>query len=91
MRKGSCCFTESRDTTVKGGRSMDVKNNEGYTNIPEAVAVFRVDRERERLAWIRRKRAGRAIFLIKLFLDFMGYEVVGRISIKERETGCTYK
>ena len=55
---------------------MDVKNNEGYTNIPEAVAVFRV---------------GRAIFLIKLFLDFMGYEVVGRISIKERETGCTYK
>lgn len=70
---------------------MDVKNNEGYTNIPEAVAVFRVDRERERLAWIRRKRAGRAIFLIKLFLDFMGYEVVGRISIKERATGCTYK
>ena len=54
---------------------MDVKNNEGYTNIPEAVAVFRVDRERERLAWIRRKRAGRAIFLVKLFLDFMGYEV----------------
>ena len=45
---------------------MDVKNNEGYTNIPEAVAVFRVDRERERHAWIRRKRAGRAIFLIKL-------------------------
>ena len=50
---------------------MDVKNNEGYTNIPEAVAVFRVDRERERLAWIRRKRAGRAIFLVKLFLDFV--------------------
>lgn len=66
---------------------MNVKNSEGYTNVPEAVAVFRVDRERGQLAWIRKKRAGRAIYLVKLILEFMGYEVVGRICIKERETG----
>lgn len=69
---------------------MNVKNSEGYTNIPEAVAVLRVDRERERVTWVQKKRAGRAIYLVKLILEFMGYEVVGRISIKERETGDTF-
>lgn len=59
------------------------KNSEGYPAPTEGEAIRRVDRPPEDLT--------RAIRLMKFAADCLGFEVVGRIVLRDAETGRVWK
>ena len=67
------------------------KNQEGYSDPTPGIAlsnILRKERQRdaENLATI-----GRLIFVMKQTADLAGFEVVGRITLKDKFTGKEYR
>ena len=59
------------------------KNAEGYPDPTEGEAIRRADRPPEDLSL--------AIRLMKFAADCLGFEVIGRIWLRDKKTGMEYK
>lgn len=59
------------------------KNSEGYPAPTEGEAIRRADRPSEDLS--------RAVRLMKFAADCLGFEVVGRIVMRDAETGRVWR
>lgn len=62
-------------------------NHEGYTDKTAGQAIQRVDAEERR----RNGEAGVLIAMLKQIISLAGFELVGRIELKDRQTGKEYK
>lgn len=64
------------------------KNSEGYADPTAGIALHNIDYEQEagRLALI-----SALIPLLKRQADIVGFEIVGRITLKDKETGREYR
>ncbi|MCI8351896.1 MAG: hypothetical protein HFJ86_12165 [Oscillospiraceae bacterium] len=64
------------------------KNAEGYSDPTAGTALRNIDREQEadRLALI-----SALMPLLKKQADIVGFEIIGRITLKDKETGREYR
>ena len=65
----------------------DKKNMEGYAD-PTAYGGMMAATSGERAA---KKRADNLIGTIKLLADLAGFDIIGRIYLRHRDTGCDFR
>lgn len=62
---------------------MKYKNAEGYSDPTAGIALSRVTKEERNVHDL--------IHIFRLIANLAGFEIVGRITLKNRKTGVTYK
>lgn len=67
------------------------RNAEGYLDPTAGEAYANIEREQRRQEAKRLIAAGRLITLLKQMTELAGFEVVGRITLRDKETGREYR
>lgn len=68
---------------------MGYKNNEGYQDPTAGVAINEVQREDKRKE--HNKTVTTLITMLKQIISLAGFELVGRIVLRDKETGREYR
>lgn len=69
----------------------DRKNSEGYSDPTVYGAEIRMEREKARSERELEKRFNNLIGTLKLTADLAGFEFVGRIQVRHKETGKEFR
>ena len=72
---------------LQGDKNNPFYNSEGYPNPTEYYAIKSISKEEKELD----KKVHSLINVLKFIIDWAGFEVIGRIQIKDKKTGREFK